>query len=319
MAHKHQAGFTLMETMVSLAVLLAVSAIVMTGMNQMMITQGTVANRTEMHTSVRGVTELLQQEVGQAGRVSLSAPNANVTLTAAVAAGAGQAVSLTSSTLPAPFVYPTEVLTVDVGANQETVTLTGTSLAPTATFAFAHPAGAAVAVLGAFSTGVVPPAGAPSNFPSGSTGTVLKLYGDINGDGNMVYIEYTCNQGLPTAPGTLFRNQMPITAGAKPANDSTMILLSNVLQNPNDVNGNAAPCFNYQVRTLGANFCVTDVQITLPVQTQNRDPQTGQFQQETKALLNVSPRNVFEVFDTSNLVDRTRDQPMPATVANLLP
>src|SRR5712692_8587419 len=71
MRRKQAAGFTLIETMVSLIVLLAVSAIVMGGMSQMMNTQGTIANRTEMHTSVRGATQLLEQEIGQAGRISL--------------------------------------------------------------------------------------------------------------------------------------------------------------------------------------------------------------------------------------------------------
>src|SRR5260370_41599507 len=71
---KQQAGFSLIETMVALVVLLAVSAIVMTGMSQMMHTQGTLANRTEMHTSVRGATELLEQEIGQAGEISLPQP-----------------------------------------------------------------------------------------------------------------------------------------------------------------------------------------------------------------------------------------------------
>src|SRR5260370_33890311 len=76
MTHKEQTGFTLLETMVSLVVLLAVSAIVMGGMNQMMKMQGTVANRTEMHTSVRDATEVLEQEIGQAGKISLPAPPA---------------------------------------------------------------------------------------------------------------------------------------------------------------------------------------------------------------------------------------------------
>src|SRR5260370_19767517 len=71
---KQQAGFSLIETMVALIVLLAVSAIVMSGMTEMMHTQGTVANRTEMHTSVRGATELLEQEIGQAGKISLPPP-----------------------------------------------------------------------------------------------------------------------------------------------------------------------------------------------------------------------------------------------------
>ena len=216
--------------------------------------------------------------------------------------------------------YPGEVLTVDVGALQEAVTIiTGTSSSLTAAFINAHNAGVPVTALGAFSTGVVPPAAAPASYANGSTGTVLKLYGDINGDGNMVYVEYTCSQGTTTAPGTLYRNQMSITAASKPALDNTMILLSNILANPNDINNNPVPCFNYQVQALGAGYVVTDVAVTLTVQTQNKDPQTGVFQPETKALLNISPRNVFEVYDTASLVDSTRAQPMPASVTNLLP
>jgi hypothetical protein len=112
---------------------------------------------------------------------------------------------------------------------------------------------------------------------------------------------------------------MDITfAGPKPAVDNTMVLLSNILANPNDPSNNPVPCFSYQVQALGAGYCVTDVAVTLTVQTQTKDPKTGQFQPETKALLNVSPRNVVEVFDTARLVDPTRAQPMPPSVANLL-
>jgi len=75
-----EAGFTLLETLVAMAVLLAVGAIVLYGTIQMTRTQGTISNRTEMHTSVRSATELLQQEIGQAGRVS---PPLNSTGTAA--------------------------------------------------------------------------------------------------------------------------------------------------------------------------------------------------------------------------------------------
>jgi hypothetical protein len=48
------------------------------------------------------------------------------------------------------------------------------------------------------------------------------------------------------------------------------------------------------------------------------DPQTSVFQQ-TKALLNVSPRNVCEVYDTASLTDPMRAQPVPASVTALLP
>ena len=327
MTRKKQSGFSLLETMVSLAVLLAVGGIVMSGMTQLIKTQGSVANRTEMHSSVRSATELLQQEIGQAGRIALGVPTANVSLASAVIAGSGatptaSAFTLTatpnSSTVPL-IVYPGEVLTVDVGPNQEAVTLvTGSGSSGTAFFQVPHAAGAPVSVLGAFSTGIVPPAIVCGGVNCGSSATVLKLYGDINGDGNMVYVEYTCT-GTTTNPGFLYRNQMPITQVGKPAKDNTMILLNNVLPNPNDANGNPVPCFAYQVQTLGGGTCVTDVAVTLTVQTQNKDQQTGQFQPETKALLNVAPRNVFEVYDTASLVDPTRAQPMPASVTALLP
>jgi hypothetical protein len=224
---------------------------------------------------------------------------------------------------PAPAVYAGEVLTVDVGSNQEAVTVAtwaSLSASGTATFTRTHAATAPVSALGAFATGVVPPGTLCAGVDCGSSGTFLKLYGDINGDGNMMYVEYTCTQGSTSAPGTLYRHQIAFDqTTAKTANDNTMILLNNVLGNPNDPNGNAVPCFAYQVQPVGTGFCVTNVAVTLTVQTQNKDPKTGQFQRETKALLNVAPRNVVEVYATANLVDPTRAQPMPATVTALLP
>jgi hypothetical protein len=133
----------------------------------------------------------------------------------------------------------------------------------------------------------------------------------------MVYVEYTCNQGQ-NVPGFLYRNQMPFTAASKPVVDNTMILLANVMQNPNGPGG-VVPCFNYQVQLVATGeYCVTNVAVTLTVQTQNKDPQTNQYQQETKALLNVGPRNIVEVYGTANLTDSTRAQGMPPSVANLI-
>jgi type II secretory pathway pseudopilin PulG len=318
MTRRKQAGFSLLETLVSLVVLMAVGGIVMTGMGQMMTTQGTIANRTNMHTSVRSATELLQQEIGQAGKISLSDSAANVTLNAAVAAGANVPFTLQSSTSTPPSVYVGEFLTFDVGSNQEAVQVGGSSTSPTGTFLIGHAKNAPVFALGAFATGIVPPTSAPANYPTGSSDTVLKLYGDINGDGNMMYVEYTCTQGTVTNPGFLYRNQMSIGAGAKPANAPKMILLNNVLANPKDPAGNVVPCFAYQVQPISGGYCVTNVAVTLTVQTQNVDTKTRVFQTETKALLNVAPRNVVEVYATANLVDPLRAQPIPATVTGLL-
>jgi hypothetical protein len=193
------------------------------------------------------------------------------------------------------------------GDNQETVKLTAvntTNNTITGVFFLAHPVGASVIVAGGFASGVVPPA-----MTNGSTGSVLKMYGDINSDGNMVYVEYTCN----TTSHNLYRNVMAFNAASKPAVTSDMVLLTNVIANP----GGTA-CFTYQTETIGTTTYVTDVAITLTVQTQEKDPTTKQYQTEAKALLNVSPRNVFHVWEMASLSITNRLQPMPASVTNLL-
>jgi prepilin-type N-terminal cleavage/methylation domain-containing protein len=357
MTDKRQTGFSLLETMVALGVLSVVGAIVMTGMVQMMKTQSTIANRTEMHTSVRSATELLQQEIGQAGRLTLGSPNGGVTLANAVSS-TSQAFTLNyPAGSPAPTLYQNEVLTVDTGGTdafgnslEEVVILSaGAANTGSAPFVSPHAQNAPVTALGAFATGVVPPDGtttgsdpngqcAPSSvtvggtpvnyvaYTNGSTCESLKLYGDINGDGNIVIVRYDCVQGTQALPGSLYRQQLSYQDAVVNGKTFTeppppsAVLLGNVLSNPNDANGNAVPCFRYQVQPLGTGWVVTDVAVTLTVQTQNNDPVTHQPQKETKALLNVSPRNIFEVWTTAsqNLADPTRAQAMPAWIAALL-
>src|SRR5260370_13942177 len=57
--------------LISMVILLGVTAVVMSGLLQTTNTEGTVQNRTEMHASVRIATGLLQQEIGQARRACL--------------------------------------------------------------------------------------------------------------------------------------------------------------------------------------------------------------------------------------------------------
>ena len=367
-----------METMVALVVLLAVSAVVMSGMMQMMKTEGTITNRTEMHTSVRSASELLEQEIGQAGKLSLPTAPAGIAWAMVQAGGVPAAAFGTKPDVPVtvavtfnvfdqldpaqgPVLFEGEWITVDTGLNKEAVQLqcpAGAGNCPNpsntwnATFSYTHTPiaipgtvtlGVPISVPGAFSTGIIPPAVnvmpnppagyagypvSPVNAPGqGSSGTVLKLYGDINGDGHMVYVEYTCVPGTPQAPGFLYRNQVNfwnLPAGVPPL-DPSMIVLTGVLQNPNSPNGAAVPCFTYQLQTReGVNAAakdmafVTDVAVTLTVQTSNPDPQeptlaNGQpnYQRETKALLNVSPRNVYNAFEFAFLDYTNRVQPTP--------
>src|SRR5438128_9298678 len=64
------AGFSLVELLFATGLLLVVSSIVTTALMQMTNSQKTIWNRTEMHSGIRGATELLQQEIGQAGRMA---------------------------------------------------------------------------------------------------------------------------------------------------------------------------------------------------------------------------------------------------------
>jgi len=327
MRKKHKQGFTLIETLASLAIFLIVSSIVMTGMVQMMKTQGTVGNRTEMHASVRSATELLQQEIGQAGRISLPTAVMPVTMTGPVAASTVAQTVVVSSTTN---MFPKIQLDVDAGQNFEVVTVK--AVAPgsiTAVFSKAHGTAAIpVQVSGAFGTGIVPPAAGlacatPGYTPypgpgNGSDCNTLKLYGDINGDGNIIYVEYKCDTS--TNPGYLYRNEVAnavIPGATKPGVNSTMSLLNNVEPNPGGTG-----CFNYQVQNASVNGVstpfVTDVAVTLTVQTQLLDPQTHQYQQETKALLNITPRNIFYVWEATSLGEVPRNQPMPPNISTML-
>ena len=300
-----ETGFSLPELLIATAVTMIVSGVVTTGLVQMSNAEKTIWNRTEMHSGVRSATELLQQEVGQAGRVVLSgAP----TLTAAVGTGS-QTVPVSSTA----GMFVNENVVVGAGSGTETVTLTAVNNAThsiTATFVLAHPAGSTVAAYGGFASGIV-----PTNLANGSTGGVLKMYGDINSDGNMVYVEYTCD----TVNHFLYRNSMAWNAVSKPALTAANILLENVQPNPG-----GAPCFTYDQQTVtspapvNTNTYVTNVAITLTVQTQVIDPITRQFQTETKALLNVAPRNIVNVWELVSQGSLSRFQAMPSSITNLL-
>jgi prepilin-type N-terminal cleavage/methylation domain-containing protein len=292
-------GFTLIELMVALLVLMVVSGAVLRGVMDMSTLHNTIMNRTDMHAGVRNATQLLSQEVGQAGRVSLPAA---VTLTLPTLAGA-TAATVSSAT----DMFVGEQLLIDAGDKSETVTITAiaANVLTTTAMEFAHDAAVPISVTGGFAAGVV-----PSTAANGSTATKLKIFGDIDGNGRMVYVEYWCD----LATGRLYRNSVPFTAAVKPAYTTDMVLIDNILANPG-----GTPCFTYQTQSAGGVTYVTDVAITLTVRTQNRDVNTNDFQTETKALLNVSPRNVFNVWQMAGLGFASRVQPTPASVTALLP
>jgi prepilin-type N-terminal cleavage/methylation domain-containing protein len=330
-AHNAEAGFNLAELLIAMAVMLLISGAATTALLKMGSTQATIWNRTQMHSGIRGATEVLQQEVGQAGRIALPA---SVTLTAPVTAAASVSSPTVSS---ASGIFVGEKLTIDAGcydtsvtpciSRQEVVTVMACTSSTnsactnsgtesiTATFANLHASGVNVHALGGFHAGIV-----PESTPNGSTESVLKLFGDINGDGTMMYVEYSitpaclCSTTPCSGTGNLYRNSMAWNTGTKLAASASQILLSNITANPN-----STKCFTYQPTTaVNTRIYVTDVAITLTVQTQVIDPITKAYQKETKALLNVTPRNVYNTWQLASLGYIDRVQETPPTIANLL-
>ncbi len=294
---RRDAGFSLPELLVSLLVLSVIIGTVAQLSMQMSNDQRTMWNRTQMHSSVRGAIALLQQEVGQAGLVVLPA---TVTLTNAAVFG-NQTVSVSSNA----GMFVGEQLVIGTGSSQETITVTALGSGTiTGVFTRPHATGEKVTVLGGFAQGIIPP-----NMTNGSSATVLKMFGDVNDDGQMVYVEYTCS----AVTGLLSRNMMAWNAGSKPALTAGNILLSNVVANPG-----GAPCFSYQTEIVSPNTYVTAIAVTLSVQTQDIDPVTRQYQVETKTLLNVSPRNVFNTWQLASMQDTTRIQPIPPSILVLI-
>lgn len=314
--HRHdtsrlQAGYSLIELMVSVAILSIVAGTVMSGVFKLTQLTDTVSNRSEMHSGVRNATEFLQQEIGQAGKVAL--PNLKA-IGAAISPGGSVTVSIVrrnTTTGDVSGIFQNMQLVVGTGSSQETVQVAAVSTGGntiTARFNNTHAAGEPVSVQGGFGTGVVMGA-------NGSDDTHLKIYGDLRDNGRIQYVEYFCDQ---QTNHNLYRRAMEMSDTTKPNYNVSHVLLNNIYENPPAVGETTPfPCFKYDTKVINGVTYVTNVAVTLTVQTQDKDPITKAFQRETKALLNVSPRNVFNVWQLASQDVSTRLQPMPAAIAAL--
>jgi prepilin-type N-terminal cleavage/methylation domain-containing protein len=303
--NRDESGFTLIELMVSVAVLMVISALMMKGTLDMSRLSFQQSNESEMQTGIRNATALLQQEVGQAGRMALP-PGAS--LTSSVTAVGMHSPTVTPAAL-AP-IFPGMRLMVGAGPSQEIVTVVAVSATQiTANFSMTHASGEPIRPAGGFARGVI-----PTTDADGSTDSVLKIVGDVNSDGSLMYVEYTCDW----TAGRLYRNMMAYDVTTKPALSVEQVLLDNLLPNPPDPDGTIPPCFTYEEVVVANTPYVINVAIMTTVRTHKRHPITGEFQTVTKALLNVAPRNVFHAWQIASLGYTDRIQPLPATVVALL-
>jgi len=326
-----------------MAVLLVVAGAVISMISYNQNAYGRTEQQSDMYENVRAVAELMAQEVGQAGFVDLpGGGTSGATLSAAVTKSAtAQTVAVSPSTTS---MYAGEILLVDAGPNEEPVTITSlTSTSITGIFANNHPtAGAPVHAIGVSPYGIVSPSSnatttttgnvscvtVPSGMAAytatdGSTCNVLNLWGDLNSDGSLVYVRYTCNFpttfGTSTTPGTLTRSVTTITPGVNTVS-TAQTLLSTLNQNP--PSSAPTPCFQYDISTqqitVGATtstyYMVANVGLTLSVQSLRPDPTTNQYLTMTKSFLDLSPRDILAGYEQANWGDASRLQPLPPNV-----
>lgn len=279
-------GFSLIELMVSMTVLIIVAGATLSALSYSQKMFTAQQTETDMHAGLRGTFELMTQEIGQAGALSFTPK----TLTSAVT-GSPSAQNVPMSSTANIFVG--EKLTVDIGASQEIVAVTAvTSTQMTGIFTNNHSSGTLVTALGVFPQGVA----------SSSTATSLKLLGDINADSTVSYVQYDCD----TTAGTLSRSITTVAPGVTSRNAS-QTLLTNLVPNP----GGTA-CFQYGASVTASGFTfVPSVAVSLTVQTSQRDPQSGAFLTMTKSFSNLSSRNI--------LAGLTMAQASPAVTNRLQP
>jgi len=341
-------GFSLPELLVGMAVMLVVAGAVVSIISFNEKAYGRTVQQSDMYENVRAVAELMAQEIGQAGFVDLpGGGTSGATLSAAVTFNptTAQTVAVSSTTS----MYVGEILLVDTAAKEEPVTLTAvtstsisaTSDLPPTSVNPPHSSGAFIHAIGVSPKGIVAPAssattlggvpcvtvptGVTNTATDGSTCSVLNLWGDLNSDGTLVYVRYTCNDPTSTAPGTLTRSVTTITPGVNTISTAQTLLSTLALNPPNSalaspLNTLPTPCFQYDLSTQqNPNNTITynmiaNIGVTLSVQSLRPDPITGQYLTMTKSFLDLSPRNILAGYEQANAGDSTRLQDQPPNV-----
>jgi hypothetical protein len=299
----------------------------------------TNSNNSTMYTSVRSAAELIAQEIGQAGAVCGTATSTSVNtiancsglkLKSSVVSGA-TAMSLQDSNGNSTVagLFQGEKLTIVAdntygNSNQEVVQIsTIDTIGKSVTLAKAasnpHFQNAMVVPQGVFPYGVL----------ATSTSTTLKLFGDINGDGVLRYVEYDCTGISATGTTTLTRTSTPINVTVDGVTDTSAtaitlltrdVLVDNVVWKAPAGYTGAPYCFTPKVVQVIAPDgvttynTVTNVQLLISVQAPNLDPETRQYAQMTKSFLQLAPRNVVAANTAVGLGNIDSLQPTPLSI-----
>lgn len=239
---KHQEGFTLMEVLISILILVPIMGAALSlfsvGANQQASEQSSIDTSME----ARSALEMMTTEIAQAGS---HGDCSTVTTGTAGPSSTPEALSVASTA----GLMVGDWVDVDTGASRELVqirSISGNSIS--AIFQTGHNTiGVPVRLFALpFTTGIIPPAGLGAN--SSASVTTIRFFGDINSDSVLQYVEYAYD----SANNQITRSITPITQMAL---NPALPLIRNI--KPNSVR------FTLNTDGLGV---VTSAHIALTVQ-----------------------------------------------------
>lgn len=203
---RSQDGFSLLEMMVSILILIPVMAAALSLFSVGIRQQATEQTSVDANQEARSALEMMSTEIAQAG----SHGDRETTTTSPVSPSTNsQEISVADS---AGFTVG-DFVDVDTGASMETVQLTAVGNGTlSAVFRTAHASGVPVRLFALpFAGGIIPPAGMGAD--SAATVTTLRFFGDINGNSNILYVEYDYD----SANEQITRSMTPVSQSTKNA------------------------------------------------------------------------------------------------------
>lgn len=195
-----QEGFSMMELLVSILILLPIMGAAVGVFSDAAHQHAAEQSSIDANQEARTALEMMTTEIGQAGShgdVYTTLTSAVGSSTVAQAAAVASAAGLTAG----------DFVTVDTGANQETVEVTAVGSGGfSGIFRVSHASGTPVRLFALpYTTGVVTPSGMGAD--ASTPVTTLRFYGDINSDSSVQYVEYIYD----SAGGQITRSITPVT------------------------------------------------------------------------------------------------------------
>ncbi len=319
-----QSGFSLLEMLFSLSLLLILSGAILGGMGNMQKNYRGDEIRNVLHAQMRATLEMMEQEIGQAG-LPTSGIEGNAVYGGSGAAGPVGSVTQSvtaSTTAQSPSITNALVQTgvnviVDTGANAEVVNIQNTSggnppTQITAVFQKAHTAPFNLYPLGVYPNGI-----AFTNPPTVSSTTPITLsyqsvivFGDISGTGKLSVVQYSCPTAANAGPadsngvqwGPLVRTEYDYVGGTwtspGPTNMLDMVRVKTTSY-PTAADGCRFD-FNVNVPPVVSWYMVTSVNVTLVAESSRNDPTTNAPVVITKSFMNIQPRNIVNALNLYN-------------------